>query len=187
MPVSRLFIAIFPPPEAAQALLRGLDALSLPSHRRVPAEQIHLTLRFLGDTPAEQLAPIEKLIRSAAAATRRFTLRPERLVGLPARRPRVVAAATDAPEPLRSLEAALRTRHPTPPADPGAERSFIPHLTLARYRRSATPLRTDRPIDAGGFLVTKITLISSELRPEGPRYTALIEADLGAEKPPQEA
>ncbi len=177
----RLFVAIYPPPPAASALLRTLDhpALlpALPPHRRTPAEQLHLTLLFLGDTDPRHLDWVTESVDRAAAGLSEITLTPQRLIALP-KRPaaRLIAIETDAPPVLLELQRRLATRL----ADP-ARRSkdrFTPHLTLARFTDDgrgadttalAAALDTTAPPPAP-FAVTHIHLVASRLRPAGAEH-----------------
>ena len=53
----RLFVAVYPPHESARAMLTALPELKLPPHRATPRELLHLTLQFIGATPAAELDP----------------------------------------------------------------------------------------------------------------------------------
>lgn len=66
--MARLFIAIHvPPTPPIEVVLRKLDRLG-PTVRPVAAEQLHLTLRFLGQTPEDRAAPIAAALDRAVAA-----------------------------------------------------------------------------------------------------------------------
>ena len=72
----RLFVGVYPPPEVAAALLASLKALDLPAHRRTPAEQVHLTLQFIGDTAVRDLEDVTESVRRAASASRKRVATP---------------------------------------------------------------------------------------------------------------
>ena len=68
IPMARLFIAVHvPPTPPIEVVLRRLDRLG-PTVRPVAAEQLHLTLRFLGQTPEDRAAPIAAALDRAVAA-----------------------------------------------------------------------------------------------------------------------
>ena len=48
----RLFVAIFPDPSTVAAILELLGKLDIPSYRARPAEQVHATVQFIGDSPS---------------------------------------------------------------------------------------------------------------------------------------
>src|SRR5690606_23530157 len=61
----RLFVAAYPPRETAEAMLEALRTLTLPDYRITPIEQVHLTLQFIGDTPARDLDETIESVRRA--------------------------------------------------------------------------------------------------------------------------
>jgi 2'-5' RNA ligase len=174
----RLFIGIYPPAPLARWMLEAIGAVQLPPHRAVPAEHVHLTLQFIGDTPRGELpATVESMERSAAGL-RAFELTVQRLITLPERGPRrLIAACTDAPGILEELKRRLVTRL----ARPGERRSrrpFRPHLTLARFRKPTPGPAIDHPLEQRRFPVDRIVLMRSTLRPEGAQHTEVAHATL---------
>jgi 2'-5' RNA ligase len=177
----RLFIAIQLPPVLAA---RAFDLLptSLPALRRVKAENLHLTLAFLGQTPDERLGDVTAAAKDAAASVSPFRLVFDRPGRFPERgRPRVVwlGIADGAVRVLQLGEgvyAGLRSR--------GLrfdDRPLAPHLTLARVvdDASAAEAKTvgaaleDLVIGNMAFEVREIAVVQSVLSPKGPRYMAL--------------
>jgi RNA 2',3'-cyclic 3'-phosphodiesterase len=172
----RAFIAVevppLPPLLAALAELRDLGR----AVRAVAPENLHLTLRFLGETPAEQLGAVAEVIRQQALKTPAFAF-DLRGVGLfpDMSRPTVVWAAGQGDGPLIQLAAALA---------PGLEalgfaseqRPFVCHLTLARIKaRPPAELRQFldryRGESFGVVRVGSVDLMLSELLPNGPQYS----------------
>lgn len=147
---------------------------------------MHLTLRFLGDIHEDQIVPADEAMAKAAAEfvpvkveVKGFGMFPNE------RRPRVIwiGLAEGGPELMaifRKLESGLLTAGFAP-----ADKPFSPHLTLGRVR---TPrnldlvkkvLAKEAAESFGQYEVDRITLFQSELRPEGAKYTALKERNLG--------
>lgn len=176
----RLFVAIPLEGLAAEPLraTRSEWERRLPGLRWVGAEQLHLTLRFLGESPPDRVGPLlERLERVERPATGA----PLRLAGggafpQPARA-RVLwwGLAAEWLEPLaRQVEEAVRAA-----GWPAEERRFVGHLTVARVRGGgsldAWPLLTgwqDRLWATGA--VSEFILYRSQLRPQGPLYNPLV-------------
>ena len=177
----RLFIAIPLPPDLAGRAVEILPT-ALPALRRVKAENLHVTLAFLGHTPDDRLDDVTQAAAEAASRVARFKL----VFGRPGRfpergRPRVVWLGI--PEGVTSVlalgegvYAGLRSR--------GLrfdDRPLAPHLTLARIAEDATVAEAKTvgtaldglSIPSLSFDVTAIAVVQSVLSPKGPRYTAL--------------
>lgn len=183
----RLFFAVWPPRGVQNELWRSLAPLreSAAGVRWVPPERLHITLRFLGDTPGDDLP---RLV-AAADALRSNAPFEVQLAGagtFPRRgRPRVywVGARAASLAPLREgLDRAL--------AGDGIGREgriFSPHLTVGRTRSGrpaadhlpAGPAFGDSLPDGLGFTVAAIHLVRSHLFPDGPRYANIHEVVLG--------
>ena len=174
----RAFIAIGLPANVKAALgdVAAALAAGVPrgAVRWVRPEQIHLTLRFLGDTPIDRLPALAAALDDVAGRQASFALRLTTTGCFPnAHRPRVVwvglggeAAALAAL--VADLNAALGALG-LPPED----KPFRAHLTLGRVKdgRGAQdmPLAVDVP--ALPIPVAALHLIQSDLRPDGPVYT----------------
>lgn len=177
----RLFVGAYPPPEVVERLHAALPRDELPAHRLVPAEQVHLTLQFIGDCPpGRSLDDVVESVRRSASGLAAFRLTPRRLITLPTRGPvRLVAAETDAPPPLLELKRRLVTRL----AQPGAKerRGFRPHLTLLRFARPARAERLDCVLadETLSFEVDRVVLVRSTLHAGGARHAHLHEVTLG--------
>ena len=183
----RLFIAIPLPPDLAARASEILPT-SLPALRRVKAENLHVTLAFLGQTPDERLDDVTAAAREAAAPVSLFTLAFDRVGRFPERgRPRVawLGIADGAPSLLElgaGVSAGLRSRDLR-----FDERPLSPHLTLARVAEDASAAEAKAVgaaleglvVGSLRFEVTEIAVVQSVLSPRGPRYTALATALLG--------
>lgn len=146
--------------------------------RWVPPENIHLTLKFLGEITEEQSVCVGSLLAQVAAQTSAFELAVEGVGQFPPKGvPRVVwvGAGGDIPR-LLDLEQRIRE---------GLDREsiaydkkpFHPHLTIARVDRAFRgPLRLGerwRAFRAGSMVAERVDLMKSDLLPAGARYTSL--------------
>jgi 2'-5' RNA ligase len=191
----RLFIALELPTPVLEALeaVQGDLRARLPDRaaRWVRPEGIHLTLKFLGDVPSEQVDDIAGALRTCVKGYDPIELRVEGLGVFPnPRRARVlwtgVGGDVDA---LRRLHASVE-QHIAPVGYPTESRRFNPHLTLARARRNATPAEREAigtlvsDHDVGHLAtweVSSVGLIRSQLKPSGAVYTQLAQATLTGE------
>lgn len=190
MSLLRAFIASDIPPEIKQAISSQTASLRKESGRAVrwvTPENIHLTLKFLGEVSASNLELLAQALRAECAQIAPFTVSVEGLGCFPnLRRPRVVWLGLTAPPELNHLQrqaesAAARLGYP--PED----KPFSPHLTIGRAREQASPaeLQTLRALlehttlrCLGAFTIEEIHLYKSDLKPAGPVYTRLATARL---------
>jgi 2'-5' RNA ligase len=178
MPTIRAFIAIDLPAEIKAALGRVAETLgsSLPrgAVRWVRPAQMHLTIRFLGDTPLDRLPAIVAALDGAATGRAPFTLRLDGVGCFPnARRPRVVWVGLGGDgTALLAFKAALDAGL-APLGWPPEEKPFHAHLTLGRVKdeRAAHGVDWTADVPPLELRVTAIHLIESQLRPDGPIYT----------------
>ena len=166
----RLFVAIYPPPDLSRKLLGSLESHDLPSHRTVPAEQVHVTLYFIGDMPSKQLDATIESVQRATAGISAFDLTVQRLITLGHRgRARLVAAETDRPPELLEIQRRLVTRLARSPRRNPADR-FRPHLTLCRFKKPTKGIALDSPLDTEPFRVQQVVLMKSTLRSDGAQH-----------------
>jgi len=174
----RLFVAAYPPPETAVALLASLAQLDLPPNRLVAPEQVHVTLHFIGETPESKVDAIAETVRHAAGGLDSFALTPRQLITLPQRPPiRLVAAETDRPAALVELHRRLVTRLARSPRHRAGDR-YRPHLTLCRLESPAKLPAIAVPLGVPPFTVQEISLVRSTLRPQGAHHETVRVIDL---------
>ncbi|HEY3448240.1 MAG TPA: RNA 2',3'-cyclic phosphodiesterase [Myxococcales bacterium] len=188
----RLFIAVTLPEEALAACGRETrrveEALGpLAKGVRFPrGEGLHFTLKFLGPTDEELVAPLKSALEQAAAQVAPFSLVLKGLQAFPnPRRPRVVFLATaEGAGPMKSLAAAVE-EHVSPLGFPSEERAYTPHVTLARVKdfkaaqKIGTRIAELPAVEVARFEVRDVALMLSELSAGGSRYTALARLALG--------
>jgi 2'-5' RNA ligase len=172
--MARLFIAI-DLPDAQKAEVKAL-CKGLPAAHWSQVGQLHLTLRFLGEIPEEQIPLLRERLRAVARPA--FDLALEGVGAFPKRRrPARVLWAGVAPEaPACALKTAIDdVLGPDPEA---AERGFSPHLTLARFREDPEPALGRFLVDHGAFAgsmwrVSEFVLYKSTLGREGALHEVL--------------
>lgn len=97
-------------------------------------EKLHITLKFLGATPADRVPLIVQSLTEIAAGAKSFEVRLQGLGVFPdLKRPAVCWAGLVESASLRSLAEAIEVAI-SPLGFPRETRSFHPHLTLARIR-----------------------------------------------------
>jgi 2'-5' RNA ligase len=173
MDSARLFVALVPP-VTVQTELAGL-AQPLAGVRWTPATNIHLTLRFLGETEPEKQARFEEAL--ARVRVEPFIL-PVSGVGTfigrgPARvlwagvgrgHTRLYQLRKQVDEALLTVDSAL----PMP--------GFHPHFTIARLDPEHEPkavalfVERHRDVEAPPFRVAEFQLVASDLRGVAPVY-----------------
>lgn len=177
----RLFFAV-PVDDAVRAAARAaIEALRRcgADARWVDVDTMHLTLRFLGQTPASAVPALEKALAAAATGRPAFELAFDRLGSFKDRGlPKVIwAGVGDGGDRLADLAAALNGALKAE-GFPEADREFKAHFTLGRLRsaRGASFLRKAlveaKPLD-WRLRVDRAVLFKSELAPSGPRHTEL--------------
>ncbi|WP_158247281.1 RNA 2',3'-cyclic phosphodiesterase [Geothermobacter hydrogeniphilus] len=181
----RSFIAIPLPEEYKkhlEAVQRQIGAI-LPPIRWSRFDNLHLTLRFLGDRNEETLEQVAVSMLSVARLSAAFEIHFQQLGAFPTpRRARVIWLGPDSLMQLtrlhRKLDDALRSC-----GIPPDEKPFRPHLTLGRIR--GRPLDLSEPltrlgaIDGGRLRIGSMVLYESRLLPGAARHLPRAEANLG--------
>ncbi len=176
----RTFIAIDLPQEVHRELARQQAAFRglIRDARWTSPEGIHLTLKFLGEVKDAQVIEIKRALEPLAAFTP-FTVEVKGFGFFPdARRPRVFWAGIDAAPDLGQLAARVEDAM-AKLGFPREERSYSPHLTLARFREpKPQPALRDMvakhtELSWGRFEVSEFFLYESKLHPQGAEYIKL--------------
>lgn len=176
----RLFVALDIPDEVRGAIGEMIARLRSVARgaRWVRPEGVHVTLKFIGEMPAERVSAIEDALRGAGVAA------PVEAKFLGAgffpneRHPRVFWAGVEASANLAELAGEV-DRHLSTLGIAAESRAFRPHLTLARFKsedglpRLREEIKKLEPIDFGSMRASEFYLFQSLLGPGGAKYTKL--------------
>lgn len=185
----RLFVALEIPSTVRENLAELLAVLRTvsPQTRWVRPENLHVTLKFIGEVPEEKLVSIRAAlaqVRSEQSVTLDFRglgFFPNEI------HPRVFWVGIEASPNLKSLAADIEKTMETL-GIPKEQRQFSPHLTLARFesQRLTDKLRSAIQENAGrnfGSLRTnEFHLIQSKLKTSGAEYTTVESFSFAAER-----
>jgi RNA 2',3'-cyclic 3'-phosphodiesterase len=191
MSVIRAFIAIDLSPEIRRMLdqvtMQLKDRLVDVPIRWVPAENIHLTLMFLGDVSVKNLEMLKKVLQTEVSSQHSFEFSVGGVGAFPnTRHARVVWVGVEAPAELvnvqRGIEMAVSRL-----GYAREDRPFSAHLTLGRVSRNATSkdihlisevLESTKVGFLGVAQVDSIHLLKSDLQSTGAVYSSIFSAPL---------
>lgn len=139
-----------------------------------PPENLHLTLRFLGDTPVAKIEPLIAKVTEALREIKSFRLPIDDLKLFPsAIRPHAIVITCPLTTELNQLVRVLENVM----ADfefPAEKRRYSPHITLGRLRGDDAPdlseVMQELPKE---LLMQEVIFYRSELGQGGSKYTAL--------------
>lgn len=163
--MTRLFVAAWPPPDLA-TLLGRICPPGEPGVRPVPVENLHVTLRFLGDVDRAEAvrllagAAFPDAVADVGPGVQRFG------------RGQLVVPVTGVDALARGVDDAIDAlgaprRHP-----------FVGHITVARTRRGARSSSEDVRV-ASEFPIDEIRLVESRLDPGGSSYSTVATMQVG--------
>ncbi len=156
-------------------LARAITALEqlVAGARWVPAENLHLTLAFLGRVEEERIGGVSAAIGAAVRDHVDFTVRLGELGAFPSvKRARVVWAGLDDPTGgLTGLADSIGDGL-VPLGFPREARAFRPHMTIARLKIPG-PVALGVALEPMSFAVERISLFESRLGRPSARYTEL--------------
>jgi len=157
--------------------------------RWVPAHNVHLTLKFLGDVATPNLEMIQRTMAAEAAGFEAFDGTVEGFGAFPnLHRPSVLWIGFKAPPTLGVLQRELDLATERL-GYRGDERGFSPHLTIGRVRTTARAADMQKVRDQlaqlqiaslGSVHIGAVHLFKSDLQATGAVYTRLYTAPFGA-------
>jgi 2'-5' RNA ligase len=191
MPLLRTFIAVEIPPQMQKNIQKEIEpirkAIGSSLVRWVPAQNIHLTLKFLGGVSPANLDMLIQMLRAEADSCPAFDIQLGGLGSFPSHKsPRVIYMGIQAPAGLEALYHGIQSAAARLGYEPES-RSFLPHLTIGRVRQNATSSEQQKirraldeiKIDSlGTARVDSVHLYKSDLKPGGSVYTRLYSAPL---------
>lgn len=156
--------------------------------RWVEPQNMHLTLKFLGDVREEAIPDVCRVVAKAAAEFAPFEVAVGGAGAFPdLRRPRTLwIGVTQGRQDLIRLQTAIE-RALAKRGFPKEQRDFQPHLTIGRIRESGPAMaelgkqvEAHGDFAAGSSTVCEVVVFASHLSSSGPTYEALARAPLGA-------
>jgi 2'-5' RNA ligase len=183
----RAFIAIEMPGFVVDAIRQSQQVLQRDGIRLrwVRPENVHLTLRFLGDISPENIPAIRDAMQRSVSRREPFFLNISEIGVFPGlQKPRVMWLGLQGrldllDELFRDLSAFLAEQ-----GIPLEKRPFKGHLTIGRVKgkldRETLRLALSRPVPfkTDDFVVDSICLFKSDLTPGGAVYTPLVKAKI---------
>lgn len=175
----RLFVAIRPPHRIRELLLGTMGGIS--GARWQSDEQIHLTLRFIGEVDRHQAVDIHAAL--GAIHHPAFEIAISGLGTFDRRgQPEAVWAGVAPHEPLHRLHKKVDQAIARVGIAP-EQRTYLPHITLARLKRSSGSVRglleQSGGLTSPPFAVDSFALYESKLTPEGAVYALAEHYPLG--------
>lgn len=182
MKKKRVFIALRIPDEVVAAIRRAQEELA---HYRlkvrwVKPENIHLTLKFLGDLDPSHIDDVAAVVAKSTESRAPFMLAAKGVGVFPnIKRARVIWIGVEGQvTELIDLQQDLTSRLTTI-GFPPERRRFSGHLTIGRTKGAIGASRLMKALDnirsftSKSFPIERIIIYSSELQPSGPVYSAL--------------
>ena len=164
-----------------QELLVGLPV------RWVPIENIHLSLKFLGDVSEKNIPVLQEIVLAEANSHTTFEISLGGFGVFPnALRPRVLWVGVEAPDELVNLQRRIDMETARLGYAPD-QREFTPHLTFGRVSRNASPQQVRKVSDLlrsfnlgflGASRIEEVCMFRSDLGPEGAVYSKIYCAQL---------
>lgn len=195
----RAFVAIALPPSVRELLAAARSALldadpTWRDEKWVAPESLHLTLKFLGDVPAEDTERVAASIAGAVNDLTAFAIEAADIRAVPSggRARMLWASFTDPVGAAARLAAAVEDATAPWSAEERPRKAFKPHATLVRARRprrispdalsaADTALAAERESGDASMSVRDVILLSSTLTPRGPVYEELARAPLSGD------
>jgi 2'-5' RNA ligase len=151
----------------------------------VEPENVHVTMKFLGEVPEEKTGAIADALKRAAAGTGGFEAKVKGIDVFPGLNYIRVVWAGVAEGGEKFIELQRKIERELQPLGFRPEKDFVPHLTLARVRtargrdRLVAFVKEKEAEEFGATQVKAVELKQSTLTPSGPVYRTLARVELG--------
>lgn len=144
----------------------------LPKANWVKKENIHLTIKFVGDVNNNELRLLEVTAEKIIQDKKQFSVDIKNLSLFPASHPRVVSLGLESDDLINFAESFIKQidRIDFVKAE---QRGWLPHITLARIKENFESEHfevIEQSKYESSFKVKSLDLMSSELTPQGPMY-----------------
>ncbi|MFQ5907007.1 MAG: RNA 2',3'-cyclic phosphodiesterase [bacterium] len=155
--------------------------------RWVSPENLHLTLKFLGDLEEKRIDEVAQAVSRACRGFAPFAMSLQALGAFPSPKgPRVVwVGVVKGKDDLISLNESIETELEQMGFEK-EKRKYSPHLTIGRLRREGRPVDLADILsvgfDGGECVVDRVCVMKSTLTPRGPVYEELQRTILGTQK-----
>ncbi|OZG72494.1 2'-5' RNA ligase [Hahella sp. CCB-MM4] len=183
----RCFFGITPNPESINDICQHIGRLQeiagIPPHvlRWQSAMQLHITLLFMGNITAEDIAAMDPLVEGICKNSQQMMLTTGSTILFPTtRKPRCLVLEILESEELSKLHQEIKTVA----RETGIQvesRHYHPHLTLARIHKGSRIDFAERQELNIQFNIDKVTLFSSQATEQGSRYDMVREYPLSIE------
>ncbi|MFA6466495.1 MAG: RNA 2',3'-cyclic phosphodiesterase [Patescibacteria group bacterium] len=179
----RLFIALPIDPGITKDLVKKFSNLDLPWEKikKIPAEQIHLTLKFLGDFNIEKIPDLLNSLEKVDIGVSDIELKINQSQVFTPNQPKVLALSIEVNPQLQKLYNEIEQILFDDGLAHKEIRRFSGHLTLARIKQKADFEEFQKFNDwkiIRSFSISNFEIIESELTKAGPEYTSLQSFDL---------
>ncbi|MEO0275895.1 MAG: RNA 2',3'-cyclic phosphodiesterase [candidate division WOR-3 bacterium] len=175
----RTFIAIDIPDELKEKIYNAFnrEREKIKGVKWVEKENLHITLKFLGEIKEEKVKEVEKILDELSNKFKSFEIKLGELGGFPEfKNPRVLWIGVSPYEKMEEIFNFIEERIESINIEK-EERKFHPHITIARIKERKGVSFEKKKFDYK-FKVDRIVLFKSDLRPEGPIYTQIKEVKL---------
>lgn len=191
MSLLRTFIAVEIPPQLQKQIQQETEplrrAIGSSLVRWVPAQNMHLTLKFLGDVSPASVDRLSQMLLTEADSHTAFDMEISGLGSFPSlRQARVLFIGIQAPAELEALNRGIESACARL-GYASEDRDFHPHLTLGRVKQNSSALDQQKirraleetKIDSlGTARVNSVHLYKSDLKPSGSVYIQIFSAPI---------
>ena len=171
---TRLFVALWPDKQtrdAIAAVQKQVMTVTGMMNNAVAYDNLHMTLRFLGNIPVSQIDEIERCLANIRAQP--FQIQCERWGLFP--RPGILWIGPSRTDGLlRQLHGDVATATNRYSCSNG-EKTWQPHVTLFRKVHHLPEVEAFEPV---AWRVDRIVLVASNTHPDGVKYTVMWEGAL---------